>query len=252
MISVIGHAGLGNIIFYYANGLYHAKKYDEPIELIFIDVAKNTVISDGRKESTIKNYAYMGGHPIPRYTLGEFFGIKVWHGINIDEHSKGRPIFHEPHIYSPNCVYNIGRWNYNFSPDDFKINHKTANKILRRHAINFSIPCVHLRLGSIGDNFARDDKYISKLKDYCKTLTKYYVISEDAMAASQFLGDNNAIVIDEPCSLSALYLMSCFDRLAISRSTLGMWGAYLSEAEVTIMEGFEDEWHKPLPTWNIR
>lgn len=251
MISVIGHAGLGNIIFYYANGLYHAKKYDEPIELIFIDVAKNTVISDGRKESTIKNYAYMGGHRMPKYRLEEFFPkLSVLYNVDIDQYSKGKDIFHEPQYYSPGCIYNIGKWNYNFIEylgvvrDYLTISPHIAAEISTRHSIDFSKPCVHLRLGSLGDNFGRHEDYLKNVKQAIQGIGTYYVISEDAHAAKDWLNDANAIVIDEPCQLSALYLLSCFKELMLSKSTLGMWGAYLSRATVFVASGFEDDWHK--------
>lgn len=254
MISVIGHAGLGNILFYYANGLYQAVKQGEEVELIFIDLNKNTVIADGRKESLMKNYVPFGGHPKPKYGL-EFFGIKVKYEVDIDRYSKGREIYHEPHHYSPNCIYNIGKWNYDFLQLDMR-EQMHYHPLMRfpvtgRHKADYSKPCVHLRLGSIGDNFARDEAYTTKLKEYCKTIDSYYVISEDVYKAADYLNDKNAIFINESCPISALYLMSRFKKLILSRSTMSMWVAYLSDAEVTIMEDFEDEWHKPLANWKV-
>lgn len=258
MISVIGHSGLGNILFYVANAYCKALRLNEAVELIFIDLAKNTVIQDGREEILKKTYVPLGGHPLPKYKLEEFFPfLPVKYDVDIDEYSKGRPIFHEPHHVERNCIYNIGKWNYDFSIRDMRelltFNESIAQDILSRHEIDFSIPCVHLRLGSPGDNYGKHEVYLEKIKKILKRDIDelYYVVTEDAQKALAYLNDGKAMILIEPCALSSLYLISRFKQLILSKSTLGMWGAYLSDAEVIVAEGFEDDWHMVTPEWKI-
>lgn len=261
MISVIGHSGLGNILFYVANGLYQAILHNEQVELIFIDLEKNTVITDGRKEILEKTYQPYGGHPYPEYFLETAFpNLTVKYNVDIDEYSKGRTIYHEPHHYSPDCIYNIGKWNYAFLSRKQQVkelldfSYFSAIGILSKHGehdIDFSLPCVHLRLGSIGDNKAPFTDYLKNVFDYTDRLSKFYVISENAQAAKEFINSPRAIVIDEPCSVSCLYLLSRFKELLLSRSTLSMWGAYLSDAKVNVLKNFEDDWHKVNPEWHL-
>jgi len=270
-VSIILNCGIGNILCLIANGIHIANQNGCKVEVAFIDMGKahDGLMAYRGAAFFPKIYQPFGGHLFPKYPIEEFFpNIKFVYQIPFDKHIEHGVCHYNFDSFQKHSrnIYNCGFWNFDFVEQlpniikSFSINSKIAASIDEKYeSLDFSCPCMHLRLGSSGDFVDITNRKSNKdiiARYLCNLSSKAYVLSDNYTAACEFFNTLSPkpratiLIINESCCLTSLYLMSKFKLQLLSKSTFAMWAAFLSQgAKIWVMPEFEDGLHRKLESW---
>jgi hypothetical protein len=264
MIQGVLLCGIGNVLFQAANMLHAGRRLQVGVEFGYVDMkSPASRLPHRHGELYSKIFSQWGGHPPSRWQLGDFFHKLRFANQPYKVDLARKASASSAEVATKECFCVVNKWTYSFLEyenwkADFEINPVIDEQLTHKWAhIDWSRPVVHIRAGSSGDNFGFRQSFDREVIKWAFDNGKPYVITDNPARIGDIVKEccGSSLeydILDGEDPLEDMWLMMQARTLALSRSTLSMWAAYLGRASrVVISSGFQDDWHKPHAVWTV-